>query len=230
MDWVYSIKPIDEFVAPEFHKMATFYPECFDSTLDFDSVKTLNNGAISVMSIRAGEEYIFMCLLHSVKNTIYISDVCVRKAWRGKGVLGSAFNYITEYYGKKGTYYLTLTASNEQNQGLNQKKRMKIFNKHDFYLSPLHIAVSGYGTGDSMPITVALSNGKQLNIKSGPLKKMGIRSKYLAADSDGNTYEVSMNEIDSCYTKSLFGTNQVHCPMKKSLKSKKGGRFTRKLV
>lgn len=227
MERHYSIKSIHEFAEDDFNKVVAFYPECFSGTITLSGSKLLNNGDISVMTVTSGDECIFFCLLHPDKNNIYISDVCVRKAWRGKGVMESAFKYITDYYGKKGKYYLTLTASNENNQGLNQQKRIQIFNKHHFYLSPLHIASSGYGSDNLAPISVALSNGKRVNIKSGPLKKEGLKSKYLAKDSLGNEFHVSMDQIEACFTKSLFGENKVHCPMKKSLKPKRKGGLRR---
>jgi hypothetical protein len=70
---------------------------------------------------------------------------------------------------------------------------------------------------------VSLTNGKQVNIKSGPLREEGFASKYIVRDSDGNEFKVSMDEIEACFTKStIFGHSQVHCPMKKTLK--KGGK------
>lgn len=223
----YDIKLVKDVVESDFNNMVNFYPDCFDGTMNFHTANMLNKGNIYVMSVKYENMYIFMCLLHPVLNNVYISDVCVRKEWRGKGIMESAFKYITEYYGKRGKYYLTLTASKEENQGLNQQKRIKIFNKHDFYLSPTHISVSGYGSDDNAPISVSLANGQSLNIKSGPLKKIGIKSKYLATDSNGNSFQISMDEIEACFTKSLLGSNQVHCPMKKTLK-KGGFRATKK--
>ena len=218
---IFSIKHLHELDVKNFDKMTEFYRDCFSGGITLENLKSINNGDVSFMSGVYGNTHIFMCLLQHKEKSVYVSDVCVKKNWRGKGIMKKAFDYITDYYGTKGHYYLTLTASNEMGQGLNQKKRIQIFNKHDFYITSNNVA-----TG--LPVSITLTNGKQVMIKSGPLKQEGLTSKYLVEDYDGNRYKIPMNIIESCFTNSWFGGEKVHCPMKKTLK-KGGRRLTRNI-
>jgi hypothetical protein len=212
MNLIFHIKYIDE-VKDNFDEIGQIYPGCFSDKINFEMAKSFNNDDDTyIMFGQINNEYVFMCILKIKHKTVFISDVCVKKEWRGKGILESAFKYIGEYYGKKGKYYLTLTASNNNDNNLNQKKRIKIFNKQGFYISPHNVEEN------TLPIRVSLTNGKMVNIKSGPLKKEGSISKYLVSDENGNTFRIKMNEIEACFIKSWFSDKKIDCPMKKTLK------------
>jgi fructose/tagatose bisphosphate aldolase len=162
--------------------------------------------------------YFLLLDLFPNHKTVYIHDVCVNKAHRGKSLFKQSIPFLKEYYKKQGFTSLTLDASDStKEEGLDQKARIAIFHKAGFDVN----TETGYFTasGDYKVIqtTVVLDTGEIVEIQ----KKEG--ENYHVKNKEGTDSVIKIHQIKQCLDSEL---NPVACPMILQI-SFHGGKRTR---
>jgi len=159
-----------------------------------------------ILYLLEGDEPIYFLLLDKFlkHKTIYIHDVCVSKSQRGKGTFKKSLAFLKDYYSKKGFTSFTLDASDSTNEeGLDQRARIHIFNSAGFHINPETGIYKKNGDYQLIKTIVKLESGEQDEIQ-------GLNGdKYI-----GNKREFTIDEIDNCYDSE---SNQISCPMKMNI-------------
>jgi len=91
---------------------------------------------------------------------VYLNSICASNEYRGKGLFRKALDYIKDYYKKLGFESIKLNADNTDDNGLNQKKRIEIFNKVGFEIDPILDYYDDKNNYIQTKTKVKLDNGK----------------------------------------------------------------------
>ena len=155
--FIENIKNINDDIL---HKLDENQSNCWKITEQNSSLNRKKYN-YDVMYMIENDKIIFSTYINVYKkhNYIYLNSVCASNEYRGKGLLRKALNFIKDYYKKLGFASIKLNAGNENDNGLNQKKRIEIFNKVGFEIDP----ILDYYDNDNYIQTktkVKLDNGK----------------------------------------------------------------------
>jgi ribosomal protein S18 acetylase RimI-like enzyme len=135
--------------------------DCWKIT-EMNSSLSRKENNYDVMYMIENDKIIFSTYINVYKkhNYIYLNSVCASNEYRGKGLFKKALDYIKDHYKKLGFASIKLNVDNTDDNGLNQKKRIEIFNKVGFEIDPILDYYDHKNNYIQTKTKVKLDNGK----------------------------------------------------------------------
>ena len=156
--FIENIKNINDDILKKLDKSQS---DCWKIT-EMNSSISRKKQNYDVMYMIENDKIIFSTYINVYKKHkfVYLHSVCALNEYRGKGLFRKALDYIKDYYKKLGFASIKLNAGNEVENGLNQKKRVEIFNKVGFEIDPILDYYDDNGNYKQTKTKVKLDNGK----------------------------------------------------------------------
>jgi len=202
---IHPIKSIPDAILTSLYTLMN--SDCQPGKYSLIEVKQLSKNT-DVLYLFEKDTPVYFLLLDLFPNhkNVYIHDVCVNTAHRGKSLFKQSIPFLKEQYGKQGFTSLTLDASDSTKEtGLNQKARIAIFHKAGFDVNTETGYFTASGDYEVIKTTVVLDNGDIVEIQ----KKEG--EHYHVKNKEGNESIIKIHQIKQCLDSHL--NPLPACPM-----------------
>jgi len=134
----YHIKNLNEISQTDLENLDILIRKSFPGSLTLSDIRQqYMNVPFSVFFVKQQAVVMFCSLLFPSHPTLYLYYICVPKEFRSTGIFTRALKYLKPLFMRQGYTKFGLDASEEKNSHMNQKKRIAIFLKMGFRLSPL---------------------------------------------------------------------------------------------